>query len=125
MFLQRSSWYFFFIRECGKRLENSASAARGTKHTQVRHAFFVTSLKAPVAESDVTSVGIPGKVRRRKWLGGGWSLSVQQVDPRAANTPAAVSRNGYTDANFMYISRVPFPGCRLCSLERKNTDFSL
>jgi hypothetical protein len=122
MFLQRSGWYFFSKHECGKRLENSAPATLGTKHTQLRHAVLVTSLKSPVAKCLTSHLW---EFLATLDEGSGWSRPVQQVDPLAVSTVTAVSRIGSTDANFVYISRVPFPGCCLCPLERKNTDFSL
>jgi hypothetical protein len=112
---------YFFKRECDKRLENSASATLATKNTQVRHAFLVTSLKAPVAKSLTSHLR---EFLARLDEGSGCSLPEQRVDPRAVSTAKAVSRIGHADASFMYTSRVPFPECWLCSFERKNAEFS-
>lgn len=101
--------------------KSAASSTLGTKHTQLRHANLVTSLKSPVANSLTSRLW---EFLARLDEGSGLvNASRQQVDPRAVSAVTAVSRSGSTDANFEYISRVPFHGCCLCSLERRSANF--
>jgi hypothetical protein len=87
----------------------------------VRHAFLVMPLKTPVAKSLTSHLC---EFLAKLDEGGSWSLPVQQVDPRDVSTATVVLEAALQMQILCVFHECLFPDVA-CSLERRNTDFTL